>query len=316
MSPYAGSSRLGATPKRPSHPTLRVRLVDRHTMQVKPRPSYAWLVFGLLMAWLALAPSGASAGKAADAPEGAWVTLDGQRVLEIRIAAGAGTAAETAGRARRELRQLVDDRAVNPDALLVVEDPPYWMVALRQADGSLTPKLGVDGRAARCFGLTQQALALRYPDQIRSAIRTYLNRHSLGTWLRGTALALLVLAIYLGWIRWQRHLHQRLAQRLKLHAPGCGLARTSCCNQPSSDRCLSCGRQQLVSGPGPSAATPAGFLSGMGAANGTDSAVDLVGWAGDRLSLHPGAEQQGLSGAWPVCGGSWRRWDQALWPPT
>lgn len=101
MSPYAGSSRLGATPKRPSHPTLRVRLVDRHTMQVKPRPSYAWLVFGLLMAWLALAPLGPSAGKAADAPEGAWVTLDGQRVLEIRIAAGAGTAAETAGRARR-----------------------------------------------------------------------------------------------------------------------------------------------------------------------------------------------------------------------
>jgi hypothetical protein len=206
-------------------------------MQVKPRPSCAWLVIGLLIAWLAVGPLGPPAGMAAEAPEGAWVTLDGQRVLEIRIAAGAATPAETAGRAGRELRQLADDRAVNPDALVVVEDPPYWMVALRQADGSLTPKLGVDGRAARRFGLSQQALALRYRDQIRSAIRTYRSRHSLGNWLRGSALALLVLAIYLGWIRWQRHLHQRLAQRLKLHAPGCGLARTGCCNQPSSDRC-------------------------------------------------------------------------------
>lgn len=122
-------------------------------------------------------------------PKSHWATLDGRRVIEIRVAAGAQKPADLARRVSRELRQWVDDPAVRPGDLVVEENPPYWMVSQRLPDGSFTPRLAVDERAARSFGLSQQALAEQYRDQLQAAIRHYRNSHSLESWLRGTALA-------------------------------------------------------------------------------------------------------------------------------
>jgi hypothetical protein len=49
--------------------------------------------------------------------------------------------------------------------LVVQEEPPYWMVVQRQADGSSLPRLAVDEHSARRFRLSQQALAEQYRGQ-------------------------------------------------------------------------------------------------------------------------------------------------------
>ena len=148
------------------------------------------------------------------APE--WITLEGRRVLEIRSAVGAQTLKALAARGSTTLRQLVDNPAVEPDQLVVREDPPYSMVGLEQPSGRFIPQLAVDDRAARAFGTSRQELAERYRDQLRAAIRQYRSTHTLGAWLRSTALAALFLGIYLLWVRGQsrleHHLHRWIIQ--------------------------------------------------------------------------------------------------------
>lgn len=150
----------------------------------------------------------------AAAQPGSWVTLDGRPVIEIRVAAGAQKPAELARRISRELRRLAEDPAVSPAQLVVEEHPPYWMVSQQLADGSSVPRLAVDERAARSFGLSQRALAELYRDQLQAAIREYRSSHSLESWLRGTSLAAALLGVYLLWLHWQRRLHRHLRRRL------------------------------------------------------------------------------------------------------
>lgn len=157
---------------------------------------------------------------AATAPKGAWVTLDGRRVLEIRVAAGAQTPTDLAHRISRELRRLAEDPAFSPSQLVVEEQPPYWMVVQQQPDGSRLARLAVDERAARRFDLSQQALAEQYRDQLQAAIRQYRGQHSLESWLRGTTLAAALLGVYLLWLLGQRRLHRRLRRGLLAHCPG------------------------------------------------------------------------------------------------
>lgn len=166
----------------------------------------------------AAAPS-TSRKPVATPPNSSWVTLDGGRVIEIRVAAGAQTPAELARRVSRELLRLARDPSVSLAQLQVEEHPPYWMVTQQLADGSSVPRLAVDERAARSFDLSQRALAERYRDQLRAAIRRYRSSHSLESWLRGTALALLLLAVYLVWVLWQRRLHRRLQRSLQASCP-------------------------------------------------------------------------------------------------
>jgi small-conductance mechanosensitive channel len=144
------------------------------------------------------------------APAPTWVTLEGRQVLEIRSAAGAQSPEGAAKRASAELRALADNPTIAPEQLEVREDPPYSMVGVVGADGRFSPRLAVDDRAARAFGTTRADLALRYRDQLRGALRQYRSSHSLGSWLKGTALALLVLGIYVLWVRWQGALNARL----------------------------------------------------------------------------------------------------------
>ena len=150
------------------------------------------------------------AGSAASPPP-VWVTLEGRPVLELRRVAGAQNLQEVAGRASARLRTLAEDRGIDPERLLVREDPPYTMIGLEAQGGAFQPLLAVDDRAAAAFGLGRQALAERYRDQLRGAIRQYRSSHSLSAWLWGTAQALAVLLLYLLWLRVQSGLNTRLA---------------------------------------------------------------------------------------------------------
>jgi len=158
----------------------------------------------------------------AQVPTPAWVTLEGRPVLEIRSAAGAQTPERLARRASHDLRILADS-SVSPEQLQVRELPPYAMIGLVGEDGRFTPRLAVDERAGAAFGLSREELANQYRDQLRGAIRQYRSSHTPLSWLRGTALALLVLAIYLLWIRGQGWLNRQLALRIDLRARRSGL---------------------------------------------------------------------------------------------
>jgi small-conductance mechanosensitive channel len=196
------------------------------------------LAAGLAAAWLLIAPACIAAGSSsplnlaaagqpaltekAGKPSPAWVTLEGRPVLEIRAAAGAQTPELLARRASHDLRILADS-TVSPEQLQVRVLPPYAMIGLVGEDGRFTPRLAVDERAGAAFGLSRVELANQYRDQLRGAIRQYRSSHTPLSWLRGTALALLVLAIYLLWIRGQGWLNRRLALRIDLRARRSGL---------------------------------------------------------------------------------------------
>jgi len=156
--------------------------------------------------------------RAPQPPAPAWVTLEGRRVLEIRVPAGAQTPESVARRATGQLRILADNPTVAPEQVVVREEPPYFMLGLEGADGRFTPQLAVDARSARAFATTPQALAEQYRDQIRGALRQYRSSHSLSAWLRGTALALLFLGVYVAWVRLQQAAQRRL-RRWILVAP-------------------------------------------------------------------------------------------------
>jgi hypothetical protein len=50
----------------------------------------------------------------------------------------------------------------------------------------------------------------RILNPLRGALRQYRSSHTLAAWLKGTALALLVLGIYVLWVRWQSALNAHL----------------------------------------------------------------------------------------------------------
>ncbi|MEB3318230.1 MAG: mechanosensitive ion channel domain-containing protein [Cyanobacteriota bacterium] len=144
----------------------------------------------------------------------AWITLDGRNVLEIRVAAGAQTPQIAAQRGSRTLEALARNTNVEPDQLVVRDDPPYVMVGLLHETGRFQPLLAVDERAAKAFGLTREALAQIYRDQLRGAIKQFRATHSLDAWLWGVALALAVLLLYVLWWRVQGSLNRRLQRWL------------------------------------------------------------------------------------------------------
>jgi small-conductance mechanosensitive channel len=157
-------------------------------------------------------------GAAAPAPERseprAWITLDGRPVLEVRVAAGAQTTRMVAERGTRNLAELARNESVGPEQLVVRDDPPYAMVGLLGPEDRFRPLLAVDDRAGKAFNLSREALAERYRDQLRGAIKQYRASHSLDAWLRGMGLALAVLVLYLLWWKVQGSLNHRLERWL------------------------------------------------------------------------------------------------------
>jgi len=161
-----------------------------------------------------LAPQAAAPGMRPGAQYSSpqWITLDGRRVLELRSVAGAQSMESVANRGSALLQDLARRATVAPEQLVVQEDPPYSMVGVIDAAGHFRPYLAVDDRAGRAFEISRQELAELYRDQLRGAMRQYRSTHSLASWLRGTALALLVLGAYLLWLRLQGDCNQRLRQ--------------------------------------------------------------------------------------------------------
>jgi small-conductance mechanosensitive channel len=142
------------------------------------------------------------------------VRLEGRPVIELRRVAGAQRPEEVAARASAILRRLAQDPSIDPAWLGVREDPPYSMLGLEKPGGRFQPLFAVDDRAAAAFDLDRPQLAERYRDQLRGAIRQYRSSHSLTAWLRGTALAVAVLLLYLLWLRVQMTINARLAHWL------------------------------------------------------------------------------------------------------
>jgi small-conductance mechanosensitive channel len=172
-----------------------------------------WLPLLLVLAvWINPLQGIPSAAASAPPAPSVWVTLDGQPVLELRSVAGAQSLPVVARRVSQELVAFAERASLPPESLVVEEDPPYSTVGIRAADGRFQPRFAVDDRAARAFGVSRQQLALRYRDQLRSAVTRYRSEHSLGNLLRGTALALLVLLIYVLWWRGQSGIRRRLAR--------------------------------------------------------------------------------------------------------
>jgi small-conductance mechanosensitive channel len=190
-----------------------------------------WVLLGLVLAALILpmgfratlaAPAQAppeSASHAAErasdgVPPPAWITLDGRKVLEVRVAAGAQTPQRVAELGSRVLEELAKNQRLDPDQLVVKEDPPYFVVGVQNRDGSFQPQLAVDERSARAFALSREELALLYRDQLRGALKQYRSTHSLEAWLMGLGLALAVMLLYVLWWQLQTELNRRLQRWL------------------------------------------------------------------------------------------------------
>ena len=184
-------------------------------------------ILALSLILLPLLPAAAQA--AAPPAEGCsgtpgFMRLDGEPVLEIRRPPAAQSMASFIARGETELQALAEDHSLNLNQLTVWDDPPYSIVGVSQGDSRLRSLMGVDERAAACFGLNRQQLAERYRDDVQLAIRRYRSSHSLATWLKGTALAALMLGLYILWIRLQNRgnawLCQRIAQRQRFIIQG------------------------------------------------------------------------------------------------
>ena len=183
-----------------------------------PWPLPLLALLGLL---LALALPGAWAAPPAPPPltpnpTPAWVRLEGRPVLELRRVAGAQHPREVAERASVSLQRLAQDPRIQPEMVAVREDPPYSMLGLEKPGGGFQPLLAVDDRAAAAFQIDRLALAERYRDQLRGAIRQYRSNNNLAAWLRGTALATGVLLLYVLWLRVQIVLNARLGLWLSI----------------------------------------------------------------------------------------------------
>lgn len=106
------------------------------------------------------------------------------------MAAGAQTIRMVAERGTRTLAELARNESVAPEQLVVRDDPPCAMVGLPGPEGRFRPLVAVDDRAGKAFDLSREALAERYRDQLRGAIKQYRSSRSLDAWLLGMGLAL------------------------------------------------------------------------------------------------------------------------------
>jgi small-conductance mechanosensitive channel len=143
-----------------------------------------------------------------------FITLDGRQVLEIRRAPAAQEVDDYVRRGEKRLRELAEDRTFDPSQIEVREEPPFSIIGVREPDGRFEPELGVDDRAAACFGVTRAQLAKRYRDNLIKAINTYRDTHTLASWLKGTGLAALVLLVYVLLLRGQFALNERFRLRI------------------------------------------------------------------------------------------------------
>ena len=172
------------------------------------------LAVALLLALMSPDIAAAATAKPGCSDPPGIVHLDGRPVLEVRKAPAAQALNDYVTRAEVVLRRLAEDHTVRPRQLSVWDEPPYAMVGIEVGDGSRRGLMGVDDRGAACFDISRRMLAEKYRDDLELALRSYRARHSLAAWLKGTALALLVLGLYVIWVVQQNRLNAWLQQRI------------------------------------------------------------------------------------------------------
>lgn len=155
-------------------------------------------------------------------PEGcaakpALISLDGETVFEMLTTAGGEDVTSAAERSNGKLLELARNREIAPSAIVVEHLGSESLLLLRR-DGEPERRLGVfNERISRCYGMEHALLAEQTRDSIRSALTKYRQRHSPRSWLRGSALAALVLVIYIIWLRIQfrtnRHARELISHR-------------------------------------------------------------------------------------------------------
>jgi small-conductance mechanosensitive channel len=198
-----------AAPERPSRPIFGA---------VSSRGGWRHQLLALLLGLGILAAIGAPfvANESASAqakfgcsakPE--WIMIGGRRVAEVRGGPGVQSAGTVAERATDKLAKLANDYSFNPQAFVLREDPPYTIIGVEH-QGVFSQGMAIDDRTAACFGKSRQALAADYRDSFQRGILRYRDENSLASWLRGTALALLVLGIYILWLRFQLGLNRTI----------------------------------------------------------------------------------------------------------
>ncbi|NQV09856.1 MAG: mechanosensitive ion channel [Cyanobacteria bacterium] len=175
------------------------------------------VVLALQLAGPSLADPAASSNPAPTKPWCAatpeWITLGGQRVAEVRGAPGTQNVKTLSQNATTTLTRLANNFSISPDQIILQEEPPYTIVALKQGD-SMVRGMAIDDRIAACFGKTRQEVAADYQKRFRTAIVRYRRENNLTSWLKGTALALLVLGIYITWVRFQLRLNRSVKRWL------------------------------------------------------------------------------------------------------
>ena len=187
---------------------------------LKPQRQVLAMALALLLALGHLALAGVTAAAEPDCsnPPG-FIRLDGRAVLEIRKAPAAQKLEDFVARGEATLRRMAEDHSLRPEQLVVWDDPPYAMLGIESSDGSRSSLMGVDDRAAACFGINRKVLAESYRKDLQIAIRRYRVRHSLGAWLEGTAMALLLLGLYVVWVVLQSRINLWLQRRIEQRQP-------------------------------------------------------------------------------------------------
>ncbi|WP_255092402.1 mechanosensitive ion channel family protein [Synechococcus sp. J7-Johnson] len=145
-----------------------------------------------------------------------FITLDGRKVLEIRSAIGARDPVEFARQATQQLGRLAESPSFQPERLSIEDAAPYTFLVRPRADGGSERFMAVDDRVAACFDLSRQELAETYRSRLVSAVTAYRRSRTPIAWVKGTALALLVLVVYLFWIRTQSKLNRWAARWIDL----------------------------------------------------------------------------------------------------
>ena len=137
------------------------------------------------------------------------VQLDGQPVLVLQSAAGAQRPEGLARHLSNELLLLAQDYSFDPATITTKAEPPYVMVGIRDSNASFRPLFAVDARAASLAKTSQQELADRDARAIQAGLKRYRIERSPAAWLRGTAIAALVLLGYVVLLVAERRLNRR-----------------------------------------------------------------------------------------------------------
>lgn len=169
-----------------------------------------WLI-GIVLVLLLAAPV-----HAGPEPAGSGIVqLDGQQILVLQSAAGAQRPEGLAKHLSNELLLLAEDYSFDPATITTKSEPPYVMVGIQESQTAFRPLFAVDERAATLAKTSQHTLAERDAVAIRTGLRRYRVQRSPGAWLRGTAIAALVLMGYLVLLVGERRLNRRTRSWLR-----------------------------------------------------------------------------------------------------